>query len=454
MNQSLSRSFTFGQLVWYALPSIIMMVFMSLYTIVDGFFVARFVSTDALSAINIVYPVINLILGVSIMLATGGSAVVARLMGEGRHQEARENFSLLVVTGVIAGVVISAAGLLFTDPIIRLLGGSGELLPLCRSYLQILLLFAPAYILQMLFQAFTMTAGKPALGMISTILAGVVNGILDYLLIVPLGMGIAGAALATAAGYLVPAAIGIVFFIRNKEGLHFAKPKFRSKVLRQSCLNGSSEMVTNLSTSVVTFLFNILMLHYLGSDGVASITIVLYTQFLMTAVHLGFSLGVAPVISYNYGCANHTRLQTTFRSCMLFTLISSVLVFAVSLAFPSPIVSIFSAPGSRVYDITIHGFVLFSINYLFSGVNIFSSAFFTALSNGKISAIISFLRTFVFLVAGMLLLPTLLGVDGIWLSVPLAELLTVFISVFYLRGQRKTYHYAWEPHRKQTVQPR
>ena len=279
MNQSLSRNFTFGQLVWYALPSIIMMVFMSLYTIVDGFFVARFVSTDALSAINIVYPVINLILGVSIMLATGGSAVVARLMGEGRHQEARENFSLIVVVGVIAGVVISAVGMLFTDQIIRLLGGSGDLLPLCRSYLQILLLFAPAYILQMLFQAFTMTAGKPALGMISTILAGVVNGILDYLLIVPLGMGIAGAALATAAGYLVPAAIGIIFFIRNKEGLHFAKPKFRGQVLRQSCLNGSSEMVTNLSTSVVTFLFNILMLHYLGSDGVASITIVLYTQF-------------------------------------------------------------------------------------------------------------------------------------------------------------------------------
>lgn len=442
MNQSLAREFNFWQLIRYSLPSIIMMVFMSLYTIVDGVFVSRFVSTDALSAVNIVYPVINLVLGVAIMLATGGSAVVARLLGEGKNREAKQNFTLIVVSGFAAGIVISVVGLAFSGPIVRMLGANDALFPLCQDYLNILLFFAPAYVLQMLFQTFLMTAGRPILGLLFTVLAGVINGILDYVFIVPLNMGISGAALATACGYLVPAVAGVLFFMLNKQGLHFMRPKFRGRVLLQSCFNGSSEMVTNLSTSVVTFLFNVLMLRYLGADGVAAITIVLYTQFLMTAVHLGFALGVAPVISYNFGSGSHARLQSTFRSCMIFTVAASVLVFLIAFVFPSPIVSIFSEAGSPVYQIALHGFLLFSFNYLFSGVNIFSSAFFTALSNGKISAIISFMRTFVFIIAGMAVLPFFLQVDGIWLAVPIAELLTVFLSFFYLSSQRKRYRYA------------
>ena len=442
MNPAIGREFHFASLLKFAFPSIIMMIFMSLYTIVDGIFISRFVGTAALSATNIVYPVINVTYAFSIMLATGGSAIVARKLGEGKPEEARRDFSLITLATVLIGVLIALAGCLFIDPLCRMLDADQALIGYCRDYLRILLLFAPASMLQLLFQIFFVTAGRPGLGLGLTIAAGLSNAILDYVLIVPCGFGIAGAALATAAGYLIPAIIGLFFFCRPSQTLHFGRPKFSWAVLAESCFNGSSEMVTNLSNAIITFLFNILMLHYIGEDGVAAVTIVLYAQFLLTALYLGFSLGVAPVISFNHGSENSTQLKRLYRICISFIAGSSLVIFLLSLLLSRGIVRIFTPDGSPVFPIALEGFWLFSLSFLFSGINIFASGMFTALSNGRISAVISFLRTFGFILLGLLFLPKMLAVTGIWLAVPFAELATLLFSVIFMWKMRSNYHYA------------
>lgn len=442
MQQILARKFGCGALIRFALPTMVMMLFMSLYTIVDGIFVSRMIGTTALSATNIVYPVINIVIAVAVMLGTGGSAVIARQMGEGKTDAAKRNFSWIVLVGVAAGFAISVFGMLFLDPLCRMLGATPELLGYCRDYLGTLLLFAPAAILQMLFQAFFVTAGKPALGLCLTVLAGFSNALLDYLMMGPLGLGIRGAALATASGYLIPAIVGVLYFLFSKGSLRFAKPSFDGRVLLSACGNGSSEMVTNISSAVITFLFNVMMLQYLGENGVAAVTIVLYSQFLLTALYMGFSLGVAPVVSYQYGSRDTVQLRKVYKICLGVIGVSSVAVFAASILLAKSIVQIFTPPDSAVYGIAVRGFILFSLSYLFSGCNIFSSALFTALSNGKVSAAISFSRTFVWIAFGLWALPPMLQADGLWLAVPLAELLTVILSVFFLRKLRTRYGYA------------
>lgn len=444
MQQILAKKFTCGTLIRFALPTMVMMLFMSLYTIVDGIFVSRMIGTTALSATNIVYPVVNVVIAVAVMLGTGGSAVIARQMGEGRTEEAKRNFSWIVLIGVAAGFAVAVLGTLFLDPLCRMLGATPELLGYSRDYLGTLLLFAPAAILQMLFQAFFVTAGKPALGLSLTVLAGISNALLDYLTMGPLDMGIRGAALATASGYLIPAIVGVLYFLFSKNTLRFAKPSFDGRVLLRACGNGSSEMVTNISSAVITFLFNVMMLQYLGEDGVAAVTIVLYAQFLLTALYMGFSLGVAPVISYQYGSGDTGQLRKVYKICLGVIGASSVAVFAASLLLANGIVRIFTPPDSAVYGIAVRGFMLFSLSYLFSGCNIFSSALFTALSNGKVSAAISFSRTFVWIAFGLWALPQMLQADGLWLAVPLAELLTVILSVFFLQKLRARYGYAGE----------
>lgn len=441
MNNAITKEFNFGSLMKFALPTVIMMIFTSLYTIVDGIFVSRFVGTDALSAVNVAFPLINVVLAVAIMLATGGSAIIARKIGEGNIKSAREGLSLIVIAGFVGAAVIGTLGLIFLDPIVRFLGADESMFEYCRTYLGIMLIFAPASALQMLFQSFFVTAGRPGLGLFLTVFAGVVNAIFDYILIVPVGMGIAGAALATGLGYMIPAIAGIVFFLKKKGTLYFARPRLDWRMLGHSCSNGSSEMVSNLSSGVVTFLFNRVMLRLLGSDGVAAMTIVLYAQFMLTALYIGFSFGVAPVISYNHGSGNVAQIKRVFKICMTFVLGSSAVVFILALLSASTVVQVFSPRGTAVYDIALHGFLLFSVSYLFSGLNIFASAMFTAFSNGKISATISFLRTFVFIVLGLLLLPLVLPVDGVWLAVPFAELVTLVMSVVFIVKCRGVYHY-------------
>lgn len=441
MNSALDREYGFWSLLKFAFPTVVMMIFMSLYTIVDGAFISRYVGPDALAAVNIVYPFLSLVLAVGVMLATGGCAVVARKQGEGRDEEAREDFTLLVLTGTVLGAVFTVLGLLFLEPICRLLGASDLLMGYCKSYLSILILFAPAYILQLLFQSFLVAAGRPGLGLGLTVVSGLVNAVLDYLLIVPAGLGIAGAALATASGYLLTALPGLAFFFLQKNGLRFTRPRWKGRMLLHACGNGSSEMVTNLANAVVTFLYNALMLHFLGEKGVSSITIVLYAQFLLTALFLGFSMGVAPVISFQYGAENIPRLKRVFRCCMIFVGLASVVVFLVSLGLSNPIVSIFAPSGTEVHPIALDGFLKFSPAFLFAGLNIFSSALFTALSDGFTSAVVSFARTFGFLLLGLALLPLALGVDGVWLAVPFAEALCCILSLFFLVRKRNKYHY-------------
>lgn len=441
MSTSIAKDFKFFSLLRFALPTMVMMVFMSLYTIVDGIFISRFLGSQALSSSNIVYPVLNLVIAVGVMFATGGSALIVKKLGEKKEQEAKEDFSLIVLVSTILGFVIMLVGNLGIEPIVRALGATDVLTANCEAYLSILLYFTPACILQLLFQTFFVAAGKPQLGLILTISGGIANVILDYLLMGPLNMGIRGAALATGMGQLIPTIAGLLYFSLSRESLHFVKPRFRGRTLTKSCSNGSSEMVTNISTAIVTYLFNIVMLKFLGEDGVAAMTIVLYGQFLFNAMYMGFSMGVAPVISYNYGRNNLPLLRRIFKICIGFVVSSSIIVTLLALLSSPYIVEIFTPRSTSTYEIAKSGFFLFSFNYLFAGVNIFASSMFTAFSDGAVSAGISFARTFIFIVANILLLPKFLDVTGIWLSVPAAEFMTIFLSVYFFVTRRKKYHY-------------
>lgn len=441
MNQSLGKKFNFASLMMFVLPTITMMVVMSLYTIVDGIFISRFVSTNALSSTNIVYPAINVILGAAIMLSTGSNAIIAKRLGEGDTAGARHAFTEIIIASLVFGVVIAILGNIFIYPLVRILGASPVLVKDCVSYLSILLWACPAFILQILFQTFFVTEGRPGLGLLLTLSAGIVNAIFDYILIVPMGMGVNGAAIATAMGYMVPAVFGIIYFSVSRRSLYLAKPVWSWKMLLDSCENGSSEMVSNISSGIITFLFNLLLMIYAGEDGVAAITIIQYSQFLLSAVFIGFSQGIAPVISFNYGSRNDKQLKLIFRSSILFLTVFSLVTFAAALLLGENIVAVFAGKGTNVYTLALNGFYLFSLSFLFSGFNIYASALFTAFSNGRVSAIISMVRTFVLIVISLLILPKLLGLTGIWLAVPVAELGCIFLSLWYTLRYRKTYGY-------------
>lgn len=438
----LARQFNFGSLIRFAFPNIVMMIFLSLYTIVDGIFISRYAGTLALSAVNMVYPVNCLEMAVGIMLGTGGSAVIARRMGEGRTQKAREDFSFLILVLFLFGVLFATAGNLWMDEIIRLLGASQAQFALCRDYTRILVSFAPAFFLQTGFQTLFVTAGRPGLGLFVTVLGGMANMILDYVFVAVLGLGVAGAAYATVAGYLIPAVAGIIYFAVFRRGtLYLVKIRPDLRMLARACFNGSSEMVTNIANAVTTFLFNMLFLHFYQEDGVAAITIVMYFQFVFTAVYFGFSMGVSPVISYKYGADDREQLRKIFRYCMGFIIGCSAGAFALSITVIRPALGIFTTPGSRVYDLTLEGFGIYALSFLLMGISIFASSMFTAFSDGVVSAVISFARTFVFLVGMLLLLPFLFGGMGIWWAVPAAELLGVLVAIWYLVKKRNVYHY-------------
>lgn len=430
-----------ASLLRFAFPTIVMMVFMGLYTIVDTIFVARFVSTDALSAINIVCPVINLTVGLGTMIAAGGSAVVSRKMGAGLEQEAKEDFTLLILAAAGIGAAILICGTLWLNPILLALGASERLLPYCRDYLGLLLLFLPANVIQTVYANLFVTAGKPGLGFGLSVLAGLANILLDYVFIVPGGMEIRGAALGTGLGYLIPAAAGTVFFFRNRGALSFVKPRWRGALLTESCLNGSSEMVGQLAAALTTFLFNLTMMERLGEDGVAAVTIMIYSQFLLNTLFIGFSMGVAPVIGFHYGSGNRKQQRKILSICIRFLAAASLLIFALSISGGSLVVRMFTPDASRVYEIAAAGFPVFSVSFLFCGFNIFTSALFTALSNGKVSAVLSFLRTFGLLCGGILLLPRFFGIIGVWMAVPMAEGIMFFVSLGCLIYYRERYHY-------------
>lgn len=425
----LSKNFTAFSLVRFAFPSMAMMLFMGVYTAVDTIFAARFIDTNALSAINIVCPVINLIVGMGTMLATGGSAVVARKMGSGRCEEARSNFTLIILTGGLLGLAVTAIGFVFLEEIIRGLGASEILLSYCRDYLRIQLLFAAGNIMQVLYQNLFVTAGKPGLGLILSVFAGIANIVFDYIFIVLLQMGIKGAALGTSIGYMIPTLAGTVFFLTGNQELHFCRPRMDPAVLIQSCSNGASEMVSQLATAVTTFLFNAAMMRLMQEDGVAAITVIIYSQFLLTTLFIGFSMGTAPVISFNFGSKNEKQLKKVVRICFCFIAAVSLLVFLFSLLAGGHIAGIYAGKNAHVFELTKSGFTVFSFSFLFSGCNIFASALFTALSNGKVSAVISFFRTFGLITVFLLVLPRFLGTAGVWAAIPAAEAGTFLLTV-------------------------
>lgn len=437
----LDQKWTTLSLLRFAFPTIVMMIFMGLYTIVDTIFISQFINTNALSAINIVCPVINVTVGLGAMIATGGNAIVSRKMGANKGREAKGNFTLLVIMGAAIGFVISFVGIVWRDSIIHLLGASELLFPYCQDYLTTLFLFIPANILQTVFSNFFVTAGKPGLGFGLSVLAGLANIVLDYILMVPLGMGIRGAALGTGFGYLIPTVVGMVFFAKSRGTLSFCKPKLDWRMLGACCFNGSSEMVSQLATAVTTFLFNTTMMRLLGEDGVAAITIIIYSQFLLITLYIGFSMGVAPIIGFNHGRGNAVQQKKVFRICIHFIAVVSSLVFVASKLGGPYIVQLFADSASDVYHIAVGGLTIFSYSFLCCGINIFTSAMFTALSNGKISAALSFLRTFGFLTIGILIFPQIWGIVGVWLAVPLAEGMMLLISIFSLMRYHKVYHY-------------
>ena len=442
MDHTLAKKFTFTSLLSFAIPNIIMMISLSLYIIIDGMFVSRLIGTTALSAVNMFYPAICFEMAIAIMIATGGSAIVARKMGEGKQKEAQNNLSFLIVVELLIGISIAIFGNLFTTDIISFLGASSTQAPLSIVYAKVIFTFAPAFFLQTAFQTFFVTAGKPTLGLIVTILAGVTNIVLDYIFMAPLNMGVAGAAIATGIGYCIPAIVGIFFFLTAKDNaLHFVRPKLDSKVLLQACTNGSSEMVTNLANAATTFLFNYTLLQFHGENGVASITIILYFQYIFTALYFGYSNGIAPILSYKFGNDDKMQLKSIFKNSILFLIISSIVANILIHITVTRALTIFTPANSDVYKIALHGFHIYSLAFIIMGLGIFSSSMFTAFSDGKTSAIISFSRTFIFIIGAVLILPIILGEVGVWIAVPIAEILGFIVALFYLVTKKKRFSY-------------
>lgn len=433
MEQTIGRKFTFTSLIKFATPTIFMMIFFSSYTVIDGIFVARYVGEAALAAVNVVFPMINITIGIGIMFANGGCALVAKTMGEGETDLARKQFTLLVFSATLIGCILAICSLLFLTPSIKLLGATKLLFPYCYDYARIMMLFAPIMVLKMLFDYFFVAAGKPQLAFYNSILGGVINIVFDYILIVSFDMGIKGAAWATVLGNFLPAAVGVLYFTFSDNLLHFQQMSRDIKVVWKSCYNGASEMVTQLSTGLTTYLFNFLMLKYIGESGVTAITIVLYAEFLLSAICLGFSSGVAPIISYHYGSKDKVELKKLIKYCYTFIIIISLVSFTVAQVAAEPLLGIFSRHGTEVYQVTVKGFHLFAISFLFAGINILTAGIFTAFSNGTISAVVSFMRNFLFIVLYMGILPPYLGINGIWLSVPFADISAIFISGYLLK---------------------
>ncbi len=443
MDIQLGMSIRLKNLLKFVLPSMILMVFLSLYTMIDGIFVAQFVGTDALSAINIIYPIINVVLAIGLMLGTGGSAICARKLGMGKTDEAKQDFSSICLLALFLGLLLLVLGLLFQTQLVYLLGSNETLFSHCLDYLIPTVIFAPALMMQSTFQVFLITAGKPNAAFALTLTGGLTNILFDFIFVALLDLGTLGAAWATGLGCLFAALYGLCSFIFSKNSLlHFMKPIFRPSMLLQCCANGSSEMVTNLSLAVTTYLFNTTMLRLAGEDGVAAITIILYSQFLLSALYMGYASGVAPLISYNYGRQDRAKLHRLYRFSICFTLFLGIFCFALALLLSQPITNIFSDPESAVNTLATEGLRIFALSFLAAGVNIFASSMFTAFSNGPISALISLLRTFVFLVSLLLLLPQLLGVSGVFLAVPIAELLSLLVCIFLFLRYRSVYHYA------------
>ena len=443
MQIQLSEHFTYKKLLRFVLPSIVMMIFTSIYGVVDGLFVSNYVGKTAFAAVNLIMPFLMAISALGFMIGTGGSAIVAKTLGEGKKKQANEYFSMLVYLTLIGGIVLSALGILFSPLIARGLGADGALLTNCVLYARITLLSMPAFMLQNVFQSFFVTAEKPKLGLGVIVIAGVTNMVLDFLLVGVFQIGLAGAAFATVTSECIGGLFPILYFARkNSSLLKLGRTHFNGKIFLCACGNGSSELMTNLSSSIVNSLYNIQLMNLAGENGVAAFGTIMYVNFIFIAIFLGYSIGSAPLVSYHYGADNHDELKNLFGKSLRLIGIWGLMLFILAQLIARPLAAIFVGYDVDLFSMTQNGFRIYCIAYLINGFNIYGSSFFTALNNGLISAAISFLRTLVFQLAAVLLLPLLLGINGIWSAVAVAELLTLGLTVTFFVRNRKNYHYA------------
>lgn len=438
----LSDHFTYSKLLRFVYPSIVMMVFTSIHSVVDGYFVSNFVGKTPFAALNLIFPVAGVFGAVGFMVGTGGSAIVARTLGEGRPEDANRYFSMMVEATVASGVVLTLLALWLMRPIAVLLKAEGEMLEYSVLYGCVLSLGLVPFMLQNVFQSFLVAAERPKLGLAVTAAAGVTNMVLDLLFIAVFRWGLAGAAAATALSQAVGGVIPLVYFISGKNDvlrLSWAKPEWR--VLVDTCTNGFSEVMSNISSAVVGILYNLQLMRLAGENGVAAFGTIMYVNFFFLAISLGYSIGSSPIISYHYGAENYQELQGLFKKSMLLNGATGLVMTAASILFAKPVTAIFVGYDPELFALTSQGFLVYSLRYLFSSIVIFGSGFFTALGDGLTSAVISFLRAIVFQVASILLLPVLFGVDGIWLVGITAETLAVTVAAFFFWAKRDQFHY-------------
>lgn len=439
----LSDHFNLSRLMRFCLPSIIMMVFTSIYGVVDGYFVSNFVGKTAFAAVNLIMPFLMILGGVGFMVGTGGSALVAKCLGEKDDEKARRVFSMMIYLTLMLGVTLSVLGIIFAEPMARFLGADESMLGNCVTYARTCLIFNTMFMLQNVFQSFLVTAEKPKLGLAVIVAAGCTNMVLDTLFIAVFRWEVIGAALATGLSQTVGGLLPLLFFLRKDNGskLRVVKTRMEIRPIVQACTNGASELMTNISSSIVSMLYNHQLIKLAGENGVSAYGVLMYVSFIFAAIYIGYSIGTAPIVGYNFGAQNHPEMKNILKKSVRLTLGTGVVMLGLAQLLAAPLAHVFVGYDQDLFNMTVHAFRLFSFMFLFSGFNIFTSSFFTALNNGAISAAVSFLRTLVFQMAAVLILPVFFKLDGVWISVAFAEICAFVISIIFLVAKRKKYQY-------------
>lgn len=438
----LSDHFTYQKLLRFVLPSIVMMVFTSIYGVVDGLFVSNFAGKTPFAAINLVMPFIMVLGGIGFMIGTGGTALVSKVLGEGEPEKAKRYFTMMILFTLLVGAVLTVFGVTMMEKVARFFGATDEMLHDCVLYGRIVISFTAAFMLQNVFQSFLIAAEKPKLGLIATVAAGVTNMALDALFIAGFHWGVAGAAIATGLSQCVGGLFPLIYFLRpNSSKLRLVRTKLELRPILNACGNGSSELMSNISSSIVSMIYNFQLLKYIGEDGISAYGVLMYVQFVFIAIDFGYSIGCAPIVGFHFGAQNHTELKNMLGKSVKLMCGAGVVMAVLAQVLAAPMARLFVGYDEVLYRLTCHAFRLFSVAFLFAGFNIFASSFFTALNNGLISAVISFLRTLVLQTSSVILLPLIFGVDGIWYAITAAEIFATTISVIFLFAKRKKYHY-------------
>lgn len=442
MKIKLSDHFTYSKLLRFVFPSIIMMIFTSIYGVVDGLFVSNFAGKTAFASINLVMPFVMILGGIGFMIGTGGTALVSKVLGEGKKEKANKIFTMMIIFTLLLGTLLSVIGVVSMPWVADFLGATEEMMADCILYGRIVTGFTVAFMLQNVFQSFLIAAEKPKLGLLATVLAGVTNMALDAIFIIVFKWGVAGAAIATGLSQCVGGIFPLIYFSRdNSSLLRLTNTKLEIKPIFNACGNGSSELMSNISSSVVSMIYNFQLMKYVGEDGVSAYGVLMYVQFIFVAIYIGYAIGCAPITGYHFGAQNHGELKNMLRKSAFLSAISGVVLTILAIVLSSPLAKLFVGYDEELYELTRHAFSLFAYSFLLAGFNIFTSSFFTALNNGAVSAAISFMRTLIFQTSSVLILPIFLGVDGIWWAITVAEVFAFILSLIFLFAKREKYHY-------------